>query len=320
MPNGSAQAVHEAVAPQGLSVVILTFNEALHIERCIRSARRVADEVLVVDSYSTDDTVARAQRLGARVLQHPWTNHATQMNWALDNGGIRSEWVMRLDADEFLDDRLLGSLPRALSETPEDVGAFEVNRRIRFMGREIRHGGMAPLWVTRIWRNGWAHCEARWMDEHIVLNRGRISRLPGAIIDDNLNTLTWWTQKHNLYANREAVDLLDRRYGLGLAEQAASGLNRQARVKRWLKNRVYARLPLGVRPWLYFFYRAVLRLGVLDGARGMMFHTLQGLWYRLLVDAKVAEVQRAMAENGVNPPDAIRQVLGIEMNPAPTHE
>jgi len=235
MPNGSAQALHEAVAPQGLSVVILTFNEALHIERCICNARRVADEVLVVDSYSTDDTVARAQRLGARVLQNPWTNHATQMNWALDNGGIRSEWVMRLDADEVLDERLLTDLRDRLAAASGDIGGFEVNRRIRFMGREIRHGGMAPLWVTRFWRNGWARCEARWMDEHIVLSRGRISRLPGAIIDDNLNTLTWWTQKHNLYANREAVDLLDRRYELGLAEQAASGLNRQARVKRWLK-------------------------------------------------------------------------------------
>ena len=313
MPNGSTQALHEAVAPQGLSVVILTFNEALHIERCIRSAKRVAQEILVVDSYSTDDTVARAQQLGARVLQNPWTNYATQMNWALDNGGIRSEWVMRLDADEVLDEGLLTDLRDRLAAASGDIGGFEVNRRIRFMGREIRHGGMAPLWVTRFWRNGWARCEARWMDEHIVLNRGRISRLPGAIIDDNLNSLTWWTQKHNLYANREAVDLLDRRYELGLAEQAASGLNRQARLKRWLKNRVYARLPLGVRPWLYFFYRAVLRLGVLDGARGMMFHTLQGLWYRLLVDAKVAEVEHAIREGDGEIAEVIHRVLSIRI-------
>ena len=301
--------------PATLTVLILTYNEALHIERCVRSAQRVADEVLVVDSYSTDNTADTARRLGARVLQNGWTNHATQLNWALQNGSINTDWVMRLDADEFLDDRLLGSLRRALSEAPEAVGGFEVNRRIRFLGREIRHGGMAPLWVTRVWRNGWARCEARWMDEHIVLSRGRISRLLGAIVDDNLNTLTWWAQKHNLYASREAVDLLDRRHGLGLGDRMESGLNRQARLKRWLKNRVYARLPLGVRPWLYFFYRTVLRLGVLDGARGMMFHTLQGLWYRLLVDAKVTEVERAMAEKGCTAPDAIRQVLGIEVNP-----
>lgn len=189
--------------PATLTVLILAYNENLHIERCVRSAQRVADEVLVVDSYSTDATADIARRLGARVLQNAWTNYATQLNWSLQNGSIHTDWVMRLDADEFLDDRLLGSLRRALSEAPEAVGGFEVNRRIRFLGREIRHGGMAPLWVTRVWRNGWARCEARWMDEHIVLSRGRISRLPGAIVDDNLNTLTWWTQKHNLYANRD---------------------------------------------------------------------------------------------------------------------
>jgi glycosyltransferase involved in cell wall biosynthesis len=301
-----------------LTVVILTYNEALHIERCILNAQRVADEVLVVDSYSTDATVPMARQLGARVLQNCWTNHATQLNWALQHGSIRAQWVMRLDADEFLSDQLLEALPRTLSEAPEDIGGFEVDRRIRFLGHEIRHGGMAPLWITRLWRSGWAHCEARWMDEHIVLTRGRISRLPGAIIDENLNTLTWWTQKHNLYANREAADLLDRRHSMGVAEQSAAGLNRQARIKRWLKAQVYARLPLGLRPWFYFFYRAVIRLGVLDGARGMMFHTLQGLWYRLLVDAKVAEVERAMAETGCAPSQAIREVLGIEMNPART--
>lgn len=297
-----------------LTVVILTYNEALHIERCIRSAQRIAREILVVDSHSTDDTVARAQQLGARVLQNPWINHATQMNWALQNGGIRSAWVMRLDADEFLDEALVAGLGPALAVAGDDVGGFEMNRLIRFMGREIRHGGMAPLWVTRIWRNGRARCEARWMDEHMVLSVGRVARLLGAIVDDNLNSLTWWTQKHNLYANREAVDLLDRRYRLGLADETSEGLNRQARLKRWLKTRVYARLPLGVRPWLYFFYRAVFRLGILDGARGMTFHTLQGLWYRLLVDAKVAEVERAMREDGDGLREAVRRVLGIELD------
>lgn len=311
MTNGEHDIGDDAAS---LAVVILTFNEALHIERCIHSAQRVALEILVVDSYSTDDTVARAQQLGARVLQNPWVNHASQMNWALQNGGVRSAWVMRLDADEFLDEALVAALGPALAAAGDEVGGFEINRRIRFMGREIRHGGMAPLWITRIWRNGRARCEARWMDEHMVLYAGRVARLPGAIVDDNLNSLTWWTQKHNLYANREAVDLLDRRYRLGLADEASVGLNRQARGKRWLKTRIYARLPLGVRPWLYFFYRAVLRLGILDGARGMTFHTLQGLWYRLLVDAKVAEVERAMREDGDELQVAIRRVLGIELD------
>lgn len=269
-----------------LTVIILTFNETLHIERCVLNALRVRNKILVVDSYSTADTVALAQRLGARVLQHTWTNHASQMNWALENGDIHSEWVMMLDADEFLDETLIAWLNRSLASAPVGVGGFEVNRRIRFMGRDIYHGGMALLWGTRFWRNGRARCEARWMDEHMVLSSGRVARLAGAIVDDNLNSLTRWTQKHNLYANREAVDLLDRRHQLGLADETSGGLNRQARLKLWLKARIYARLPLGVRPWLYFFYHTVLRLCILDGARGMTFHTLQELWYRLMVDAR----------------------------------
>lgn len=153
------------------------------------------------------------------------------------------------------------------------------------------------------------------MDEHMVLSSGRVARLPGFIIDDNLNSLTWWTQKHNHYASREAVDLLDREYGLRMADEGIEGLNRQARLKRWLKVHVYALLPLGVRPWLYFLYRMVLRLGILDGASGMLFHTLQGLWYRLLVDAKIREVRQIIDRDGCDLAEAVRRALAIEIRP-----
>lgn len=300
-----------------LTAVILTYNESLHIERCIRSARRVAADILIVDSFSTDDTVALARTLDARFVQHPWTNHAVQMNWALVNGGIESHWVMRIDADEYLDDELAAGLRHAIEHAPDTVGGFEINRRIRFLGRTIRHGGMAPLWVTRVWRNGWAVCENRWMDEHMVLTRGATARLRGALIDENLKPLAWWTQKHNDYSSREAVAELDQRLHFGFNPTSAAALNPQARRKRWLKTRVYARLPLGVRPWLFFFYRVVIRLGVLDGIRGMIYHTMQGLWYRLLVDAKVMEVRRTMAREGWNAAEAIHRVLGIDLEAAP---
>ena len=297
-----------------LTVVILTFNESRHIERCIRSAQKVADDILVVDSYSSDDTVIQAQQLGGRVIQHPWLNHSTQMNWALSNGNVISDWVMRIDADEFLDDRLAVAVKRLTELAGDEIGGFEVNRRIRFMGQFIRHGGMAPMWVTRLWRNGWAQCEARWMDEHMIMSRGCIARLPGLLIDDNLNSLAWWTQKHNTYSSHEAVDYLTIKHHAGLAKRPFAGLNRQARAKRWFNTRIYGHLPLGLRPWAYFFYRLVLRVGFLDGPRGVMFHTLQGLWYRLLVDAKVMEVQRAMTREGWNMPRAVHHVLGVDMN------
>jgi len=172
---------------------------------------------------------------------------------------------------------------------------------------------MAPMWIVRVWRNGWAKFEERWMDEHVVLSRGTVAQLPGLLVDANLQSLTWWTEKHNYYANLEVIDSLDRKYRLGVSEQTLGGHNRQAHVKRWLKTRVYAHLPLGVRPWLFFFYRMVLRRGVLDGSRGMMFHTLQGLWYRLLVDAKVREIEDAMKQDGCDASEAAQRMLGIDL-------
>ena len=295
-----------------LTVLILTYNEALHIERCVQSAQRVADEVLVVDSYSCDDTAQRAHRAGARVLQNTWTNHAAQVNWALENGGIQSDWIIRVDADEVLDEELAHGLRQQLESAPVTTTGFEVNRRIRFMGSEIRGGGMAPLWILRIFRNGSARCEARWMDEHMVLSAGRAGRICGSLIDDNLKPLTWWTEKHNHYASLEAVDLLNQEYGLGWVDDVGANLNPQARAKRWAKRHVYGRLPVGVRPWLYFLYRMVMRLGILDGSSGITFHTLQGLWYRQLVDAKVREVKQAVTR-GCDISEAVRVVLGIDL-------
>jgi len=151
------------------------------------------------------------------------------------------------------------------------------------------------------------------MDEHILIN-GATAELSGEIIDDNLNSLTWWTEKHNSYASREVVDLLNLEYGFLPHESIAdiSG-GQQAGIKRWFKERIYARLPGGFRARAYFFYRYVIRLGFLDGYEGKAFHTLQGFWYRYLVDAKRHEVQLFMRRNNVDVVCAIRDVLGIDV-------
>jgi len=300
--------------PLSLTAIILTFNEHLHIRRCIENVRRVASHVVVVDSVSTDDTVAIAQSLGATVLFNPFVNHAVQFNWALDHAPIETEWVMRLDADEYLDERLLEALPEALAGAPPEVKGFSVRRPTSFLGRRIAHGGMSP-WLLRFWRLGTARCELRWMDEHIQLvEDGEVRRLPGNIVDHNLNNLSWWADKHNRYASREACDLLlmrDRTNGERHESKKPGG---QAGFKRVLKERVYSRLPLGLRPGLYFAYRLILRGGFLDGYRGVMFLTLQGLWYRLLVDAKIMEVEHAMRSQGMTLKDAIRNRLQIDLD------
>lgn len=272
---------------QRISVIILAFNEQLHIERCIRNAQMYAEQVFVVDCYSTDDTADIARRLGAHVVQREWVNHADQLNWALENLPLETEWVMRLDADEYATEELAAELRERLGDLPSEVTGIALRRRVVFMGRWIRHGTMYSARLLRVWRRGQAVCESRWMDEHMQLLAGRSLIFSHDIVDENLNDLTWWTEKHNRYATREAMELIAQINGHGATEPLAS--NPHTVRKRWMKDNFYYRLPSFGRAAAYFLYRYLLRGGFLDGTPGLIFHTLQGFWYRFLVDAKVRE-------------------------------
>ena len=294
-----------------LTVIILTFNEEIHIRRCLESVAQVARKVFIVDSLSTDRTREIAQSMGAVVFEHPFKNYSDQFSWALNNLPIDSGWVMRVDADETISSDLAADIVRCLLNPQAGISAYLVSLYYRYQGAFIRHGGM-PLWQLRLWNRGKVTIEQRWMDEHMVLLEGRSERLRGEYVDDNLNNVTWWTTKHNAYATREAIDLLNRRHGFLALPEVSGTLARQARIKRWMKEQVYGRLPPGLRAFLYFVYRMVFRLGVLDGADGFAFHFLQGFWYRFLVDVKVREVERRMKKDGIPALEAIRREFGID--------
>lgn len=295
-----------------LTVVILTYNEERHVARAIGSVRDVAQRIVAVDSGSDDRTTEIARGLEAEVLSNPWRNHATQFNWALDQLADQTEWVLRLDADEIVSDKLAGQISAAISSAPDTTDGFTVGRRMCFLGRPIRHGGLFPTAMLRLFRHGKGRCENRWMDEHIKVE-GNTGALSGELLDDNLNSLSWWTDKHNPYASREVVDMLNHEFQFVPIDTVAGLGQGQAGVKRWLKEKVYARMPGGLRAFLYFLYRYVLRLGFLDGREGLAFHVLQGFWYRFLVDAKLQEVRGYMDRTGDSAPEAIRAVLRIEV-------
>ncbi|NEX20803.1 glycosyltransferase family 2 protein [Thiorhodococcus mannitoliphagus] len=293
--------------------IVLTFNEARHLRRCIASLETVATDILVVDSYSTDETLEIARACGARVVQHAWMSHAAQFNWALTQLDSDTDWVIRLDADEYLTPELIEELSDRLPVIGPEIDGVYFSRRMTFQRRMIRHGGVFPVRVLRMFRYGRGRCENRWMDEHIKVEGGVLD-LDGELIDDNLNSLTWWTAKHNSYASREAIDLLNLEYEFMPRDSVASLRGgKQSGVKRWIKEEVYARFPLGFRAFVYFFYRYFLRLGFLDGKAGTAFHFLQGFWYRYLVDAKVTEVKRHMQLSGCDAAQAIEQVLEVSI-------
>ncbi|MEY2890691.1 MAG: hypothetical protein RJA98_599 [Pseudomonadota bacterium] len=283
--------------PLDLTVVILTKNETLHIARALENLEGLAKDVILVDSFSTDDTVAIAQAHGATVLQNKFINQAKQFQWALDNANITGQWVMRLDADELIEADLREELERQLPTLPADVAGINLKRKHIFMGRWVRHGGRYPVVLLRLWRNGHGQIEDRWMDEHMMVFGGRTVTLNGGFADHNLNDLTFFTEKHNSYATREALEVLIQRHALSEHRLAlgANSASTQAAIKRWVKESIYNRIPFAISALLYFLWRYFVQMGFLDGRSGLVYHFLQGYWYRFLVGAKIMELERCIA-------------------------
>jgi glycosyltransferase involved in cell wall biosynthesis len=277
---------------------------------------QLTSNIVVVDCFSTDRTVEIAQSFGASVLQRAWDgSHSTQVNWALDQLSqlsIQTEWVMRIDADEVLTPELIGQIQSTLPTVASQINGISCIRKMTFQGKLIRFGGVGKNRVMRLFRYGFGQSESRWMDEHIKVE-GQTIALSGAMIDDNLRSLGWWIEKHNGYSNREAVDLLNLEYQFAQQNSVAALSNSSIGLKRWIKENIYAKLPGGARSLAYFTWRYVFMLGFIDGSRGTQFHFFQALWYRYLVDCKVAEVKCYMKDHHVSATVAVKSVLGIDL-------
>lgn len=295
-----------------LSVIILTYNEELHIKRAIDNVYDIVKEIFIIDSYSTDRTIEIAKRYSkVHILQHKWeNNYSKQFNWGLNNAPIKTEWVMRLDADEYLTNELIVELKDKLPSISKEISGITVNRRYYFMGKWMKRG-IYPVKLMRIFKYRKAFCEERLMDEHIQLIEGDNIDFRNDIVDENLNDLSWACHKHINYAVREAADLLDIEYNI--TEVALNDKNRyisdQAKKKRNMKHR-YAKSPLFLRAFLYFLYRYILRGGILDGKVGFIFNFVGALWYRTFVDVKIIEIKKACGDN----PELIRDYLSKHYN------
>ncbi|MCL5669833.1 MAG: glycosyltransferase family 2 protein [Acidobacteria bacterium] len=269
------------------TVILLSYNSEDTLGATLASARRVADEIFVVDSFSDDGTVEVARSFGATVVQHPFEHYGAQRNWAIDNLPITGRWQLHLDADEWMDGKLVAAI-LALPEEPEHAGYF-LPRYLCFLGRVLRHGGMSPTWHLRLFRTGIGRCEDRRYDQHFLLSDGITGQLQGAMIDDIRMPLTEWIARHNRWADAEAAEFNSKETSGRIRPNAGGN---PAERKRYLRQKYY-RMPLFVRPFALFVYRYFFRLGFLDGTEGLIFWVLQTFWFRFLVDAKIWEKRRA---------------------------
>lgn len=278
-----------AIKNPTVAVVILTFNEELNIAQALDSVAGWANEILILDSFSTDGTLEIVRRFQCQVAQHEFENYSKQRNYALDHLPIQSEWVLFLDADEWLPPEIKHEISLRLASMPIENG-FALNRRLIWMGRWIRRG-YYPSRILRLFRRGSGRCEDRAVNEHIIVE-GQTGEICSDFMHEDRKGVADWIAKHNRYSLREAAEFLAASSAPSSHEMDARLCGTQAERKRWLRHKVWNRLPPLVRPLMYFLYRYVLAGGFLDGKEAFIYHFLHALWYPMLIDIQYLEIKK----------------------------
>ena len=273
-----------AAAAARVSVMVFTLNEEANLPHCLASLAW-CDDVIVVDSFSTDATAAICAAHGARFFQNRFEGFGTQRNWALDHTQPRHPWVLVLDADERVPPELAAELALIAADEPAGVGAFRVRRRFYFWGRWLRRSSLYPTWVVRFIRVGRVRYENRGHAETQQVE-GRIGDLAHDLVDESHKGIDEWFERHNRYAAKDAAFEFERATsGAGVAAL----LSRDPLARRAARKRLAARLP--ARGLLYFLYSYVWRGGFLDGRDGLVFCRMRAM-YQSQVAARVYDLQR----------------------------
>ena len=276
---------------EGLSAIILTFNEEKNIDACLKSVALLNAEIFIVDSGSTDKTLEICSKYTRNIFHNPWQNYGNQRNWALQNLPVNTKWVINIDADHRVTNELAADLATALTEPVNpDINGFLISRKTIFMNKWIRHGGHYPTYHAIIFRLGFGRCEDKLYDQHFKVE-GRTVILKSDMIDIIADSISSFTIRHNQWANLEAqyqfYNLNNGSKGIVKGRLLGNPIER----RRYIKG-IYERFPIFMRPAIYFVIRYFLKLGFLDGKEGLIFHFLQGFWFRFLVDAKIYELQQ----------------------------
>lgn len=280
---GSASAAPDC----DVAVIILTANEEANIGQALDSVSGWARQVFVLDSHSTDKTLEIAARYQCSIHQRVFDDFGKQRNYALESLPLQCEWVFFLDADEWLSDALKREIAGLVVSKPGENG-FLVNRRFIWMRSWIKRG-YYPSWILRLFRRGTARCEDRGVNEHILVD-GRLGHLRNDLMHEDRKGIAAWIGRHNNYSTLEALELV-KRVSAQSNNVDVRFWGTQAERKRWLRQKVWVRMPPLVRPFCYFFYRYVLTGGCLDGRAAFAYHFLQALWFPMLTDIKYLEAK-----------------------------
>lgn len=275
-----------------LTVVIVTYQEEDNIEECIKSVSAVTDNIFVVDSFSTDATQSILREMQIEFCEYEFVSYADKRNWAQSNNPFSTPWIFHLDADERFSAELVDWLLQDFPREKHKTDGFMFSRRAYFMGKWIKHGDFYPNYHLNLFKNELGYVEDKAYDNHFVVRGNNTSTIKNAdIINFTCNSIDELILSHNKWATIEAEEIV---LGIEKGEVTPSFFGNPIERRRWLKSKVFQKFPLFIRCFLYFGYRYFIKLGFLDGKEGLVFHFLQGFWFRFVVDAKVLEARKGL--------------------------
>jgi glycosyltransferase involved in cell wall biosynthesis len=278
-----------------VSCLVYTLNEEVNLPHCL-SSLEWCNDIVVVDSYSSDRTEAIARAAGALFVQHEFTGFGDQRNWSFDQMALGNPWALILDADERVPSGLITEMGERLPEIPNDVGAFRLRRRFHLWGKWLRYSSLYPTWVVRLIRVGRVRYLNRGHGETQEVN-GRIESLANDLIDENRKGLEAWWDRHNHYSTREARYELAQSKTPLISLVSCDPLRRRAAVKRIARD-------LPGRPCWFFLYSYLLRLGFLDGREGLRFCLMKAM-YQAMIELKKHELRSSKSPQAL---DDVREV------------
>ena len=276
------------------SIIVLTFNEEIHLPRLLKSIQTLNASTYILDSGSTDKTLEIAENFGCEVKNNPFINHPKQWDAALKSFDIKTPWVVCLDADQQVTSELIGLLSNFRDDDFKDVSGIYFNRKNIFKGKWLRHGGYSPVYLLKMFRYGVGYSDLNEnMDHRFIVPGKTIIWKNGFIVEENLkeNEISFWINKHNRYSDLVAQEEWERLQQLRTQTLQPDLFGSPDQKKAFLKS-IWWKMPLYVRPFIYFFHRYFIQLGILDGKQGFVFHFLQAFWFRLVVDIKIDEIKK----------------------------
>ena len=276
------------------SFIILTYNEEQHLPRLLTSISGLNASLFILDSGSSDDTLKIARSFNAEVKQNAFINHPKQWDFALKNFEINTPWIIGLDADQTVTPELFELLHDFKDEENLNLDGIYFNRKNYFQGSWVRYGGYYPFYQLKMFRRGIGYSDLNEnMDHRFVVTGKTAIWKTGHLLEENLkeNDTNFWWAKHEKYSDLIAEEEIEREKKLRTQTLKANLSGNPDERRAWFK-KLWWKLPLGIRPYLYFGYRMTVKLGFLDHPTAIRFHYLQGLKFRLLVDKKIRKLKK----------------------------